>query len=88
MEVGRSGRVHQKWENVGSGPRRDGSGMSESLGDPLVGEQLGGWVESLEEVGRSWRGRRRKREDVLGVGHDVQSSRRRSWCPEIWHPVI
>ena len=50
MEVGRSGRVHQKWENVGSGPRRDGNRMSESLSDPSVEEQLDGWVGSLEEV--------------------------------------
>ena len=58
MEVDRSGRVHQKWENVGSGPRRDGSGMSESLGDPLVEAQLGVRVEPLGEVGQSWRGRK------------------------------
>ena len=86
MEVGWSGKVHQRWEDVGSGPRRDGNWMSESLSDPSVEEQLDGWVGSLEEVGQSWRGR--KREDVLGARQDVQSSRRRRWYPEIWYPVI
>ena len=86
MEVGRSGRVHQKWENVGSGPRRDGSLMFESLGDPLVEEQLDGWVESLEEVGRRWRGRTRT--DVSGVEQDAENSVRRSWYFAIWYPVI
>ena len=86
MEVGWSGKVHQRWEDVGSVPRIDGSWMSESLGDPLVEEQLDGWVGSLEEVEQSWRGR--KREDVLGAGQDAQSSRRRRWYPAIWYPVI
>ena len=86
--MGWSGTVHQRWEDVGSGPRRDGSWMSEPLSDPLVEEQLDEWVESLEEVGRSWRGRKRKREEVLGAGHDVQNSRKHRWCPEIWHPGI
>ena len=69
-----------------SEPRSDGNRMSESLNDPLVEEQLDGWVGSLEEVGQSWRGR--KREDVLGAGQDVQSSRRRKWYSAIWYPVI
>ena len=59
MEVGWSGKVHQRWEDVGSVPRIDGSWMSESLGGPLVEVQLGVRVEPLGEVGRSWRGRKR-----------------------------
>ena len=69
-----------------SEPRRDGSRMSESLSDPSVEEQMDGWVDSLEEVEQSWRGR--KREDVLGAGQDAQSSMRRRWYPAIWYPVI
>ena len=69
-----------------SEPRRDGSRMSESLSDPSVEEQMDGWVDSLEEVEQSWRGR--KREDVSGAGQDAQSSMRRRWYPAIWYPVI
>ena len=85
-EVGWSGKAHQRWENAGSGPRRDGSWKSEPLSDPLVEEQLDGWVESLEEVGRRWRGRTRT--DVLGVEQDAQNLVRRSWYFAIWYPVI
>ena len=86
MEVGWSGKIHQRWEDVGSVPRIDGSWMAEPLSDPLVEEQLDGWVESLEEVGRSWRGRTRT--DVSGVEQDAQNSVRRSWYFAIWYPVI
>ena len=60
--------------------------MSEPLSDPLVEEQLDGWVESWEEVGRRWRGRTRT--DVSGMEQDAQNSVRRSWYFAIWYPVI
>ena len=78
-----SGKVHQRKGSVGLGPMRDGSWMSESLGCPLVEAQLGVWVEPLGEVGRSWRGRKRSREEVLGAERGVQNSGERKWCPEI-----
>ena len=58
-EVGWSGEAHQRWEDAGSGLRRDGSWKSEPLSDPLVEEQLDGWVGSLEGVEQSWKGRKR-----------------------------
>ena len=69
-----------------SEPRRDGSRMSESLSDPSVEEQMDGWVDSLEEVEQSWKGR--KRVDVSEAERDAQSSMRRRWYPVIWDPVI
>ena len=60
--------------------------MSESLNDPLVEEQLDGWVDSLEGVEQSWKGRTRT--DVSGVEQDAQNSVRRSWYFAIWYPVI
>ena len=60
--------------------------MSESLNDPLVEEQLDGWVGSLEGVEQSWKGR--KRTDVSGVEQDAQNSVRRSWYFAIWYPGI
>ena len=69
-----------------SEPRSDGNRMSESLNDPLVEEQLDGWVDSLEGVEQSWKGR--KRTDVSGVEQDAQNSMRRRWYSAIWYPVI
>ena len=69
-----------------SEPRSDGSRMSESLNDPSVEEQMDGWVDSLEEVEQSWKGR--KSADISGAEQDAQSSMRRRWYPAIWYPVI
>ena len=86
MEVGLKGEVYQRWTDVVSEPRSDGSQMSESLSDPSVEEQMDGWVDSLEEVEQSWKGR--KRADVSGAEQDAQSSMRRRWYSAIWYPVI
>ena len=47
---------------------------------------MDGWVDSLEEVEQSWKGR--KRTDVSGVEQDAQNSMRRRWYSAIWYPVI
>ena len=84
--MGSKVEAYQRCVDVVSEPRSDGSRMAESLSGPSAEGQMDGWVDSVEEVEHSWKGR--KRADVSEAERDAQSSMRRRWYPAIWYPVI